>query len=122
MATTETFPSHQSILTYTEAPQQTVRRTPFEDGEQKQTKRFYNLYFNIQCQVLMSESEYDTFLYWYRDNISNGADYFLFPKHKTSGSPNYIEARLINGTFNSNPIRQYTTSYWIIDLNLETKL
>lgn len=117
-----TFPSHQSILTYTEAPQTTIRRTPFEDGEAKQTKRFYNLWFQVTAQVLMSANEYDNFLTWFKDDINNGADYFNFPNHKSeSGSPTYIEMRLIEGQFNANPIRQYNLSYWIVDLRLEYK-
>ena len=116
------FPSYQSILSFNEQPQQAVRRTPFESGYQQQSKRYYNLFMSANVQVLMTDTQYEAFLTWYRDDIANGSGSFSFVNHKNNGSPQgTITARIIDGAFQSNPIRNYHLGLWIVDFTLEYK-
>lgn len=114
------FPAHVSILSYNEQPQLTVRRTPFEGGYNQQAKRFSNLWMDAQVSVLFTKDQYETYLTWYRDSISNGSASFNFPDFKETGSPiGTISARIVNGQFQSNPLRDYYIGHWVVNFTIE---
>jgi hypothetical protein len=72
------FPSYISIQQYSEQlGRETVRRTPMEAGYIQQTKRFYNIWIDAAVEILMTDTQYETFLDFFQTTINNGSDTFL---------------------------------------------
>lgn len=114
------FPTYTKILNYSETNQKTVRRTPYQAGYFQQTKRFSNLWMNANVEVLFTNAQYETFLSWYKNDITNGSDSFTFDKYM-SGSPSGVQARIVNGQFSVAPLRHHQIDYLVVSLMLEYK-
>lgn len=114
-----TFPSYNRVLSWAEAPNQnSVLRTPMEDGTPKQARRFARNYAIYTMSILMSDAEYTAFKSWFLTDAEHGAKDFNFADPQTGVVKDF---RLRGGQFNARPINQRQT-YWNVSVEMEAYL
>lgn len=117
-----TFPSYAKLLVegFEEIPGDVLIRTAMEDGPPKQAKiRYREMISRPVNYRLVSKTDYNSFMTWYRTTINNGSDWFTWTDPVSGSSKN---ARIIKGSFKScRPlIGRNLNGAWTVSFTLET--
>lgn len=84
---------------YTTRHTPNILRTEMSDGYSRQRLVNQGAPDTVQCSVLLDESQYKTFLTWYKGEIHCGADWYVMPLLATEGdtATAYRYARIQRG-------------------------
>ena len=113
------WPSYARILIdgYSRQRQTAVQRSEMESGPPKQTRTLSRVLVQRKAVVhFTTQADYLSFLTWFRDDISRGADWFDW----TDEFGTSTTARIVGGTLDTEQPVAWTGVAWRIGLTLET--
>ena len=111
------FPSFIKILSWTEKPQKSARRTQMESGIHKQQDRYFGKTFLIQSvEVLMTAAQYTAFKAFWTTTSGHGAVFFNITDPDTLAT---VEGRMQDGMFTANHINPRKQDEWIVSFEME---
>ncbi len=113
------WPSYARILIdgYSRQRQTAVQRSVMESGPPKQTRTLSRVLVQRKAVVhFTTQADYLSFLAWFRDDISRGADWFDW----TDEFGTSTTARIVGGSLESEQPVAFVGGAWRVSLALET--
>lgn len=112
-----TFPGGRLMTgQYSEQIESNILRTQMESGLQKQAKKSGQARVTRDVVYLMSTTQYETFKTWFRTSAADGA---LFFNWDDPVSGNTIDARIVNGLYDTSPVNA-RFNFFYITLQIES--